>query len=412
MKSNENTKRLYEKISLFRTSNEVSGNSLKNKINIPNTSEIISNDSFSLLLTTIKVLQGESGLIDTINNMNKDISKYQKNFNSKFVMEYISEMGGDDKLPLYKDYIDNGFKINITTLDKHREFFKDNIIQNKNSLDSFIYSLIRNPNKDVMYVNDIFFNYNNINGDIYIKFTNNDTTMKDVINGFLNKTTKYNSDDILYDILDDMFNLSNKSPIYLKEKYENDLILINDISTTIDNSYYEFTREDIKFIEEKITKTGFYYYGTPEIDGSFNMEDYNEFINSPNTFNVSPLTIIMDIVLRGVLPKYIEIARKNFFERFINSYKNVLLNKIIVSTDMILLYNLCFRGENLDKSGLLKKNRDLIRCSSKTFINSLLNTLYKIVKREILKLITTATIAYTKESITKYRKILTSLRLF
>jgi hypothetical protein len=67
---------------------------------------------------------------------------------------------------------------------------------------------------------------------------------------------------------------------------------------------------------------------------------------------------------------------------------------------------------NFDPIEDIKNRKALIKCMIKKLMNDLLNSLFILIKKEILEVVSVVAILYAKEGLEKYKLILASLKKF
>ena len=393
----------FEELSILRTSNELNNGLLKNKNRVPNTS-----DPFLLLVNLLKVLVGESGIERGINSILKDLKKYQSNFKEYVKHECLDVLGGSKN----KQITNSTFTINILKLSPNRLLMtKDKAKQS--SLTTFE----KNINNAILSKEGVGtinkhmdVKYNKSNGDLTFIFKYSNKPHIDLIYELIDEISIVELSNIYYDVLDSLFNFNNRSSKELEDEAKIDLIF-NNFTTKddIDDSYYKFTDDDIQYIEETIKVKNVYFYGEPRIDGSITPEEYNDFYKKNKDITSNNFLLnLSELVTKNVFLTDRSTAKKNFLERFLLAFKNVILKKYLLSSEIILIYNILYKS-NDDKLTFIKKNKNFIKCIEKQLLNLILLTLFNIVKKEILKLVEGMVKTYSKDVLIKYRNILSSL---
>lgn len=415
----ERKKKIYDQIALLRTTNELN-NGLDPTDVFTNTFGLssVSRDPFILLLDLLKTVMGESGINKGINNILKGLKKNEKLYREKLKHEITSVLGGDKNMALTKsNFLSNGFKINVKKIDPNNKLFrKPNSEVDRNLNDLYLTSfekqlreLIINPRTTANLNTLLSAEYDNTNGIFTFKLRRSDISHNNVIHQLIDELVDFDNKNLMFEVFDNMFNVTdkNKDELIYNEKLDS---MLNKFITDddIDDSYFKFSGDEVTFIEEKIVVNKINYYGDPNIEGNLSKENLLSAMSDVKRFNSSFFQMVVNYVIQSVNPKYREIARVGFFNRFIISLKNTIMRRYLVSTEMMVLYNMLSYSDD-DAITYIKNNKNFVTCINKDLNNNILSILFNMLKKELLLIVAGVATLYVKESARKYKNILLSV---
>lgn len=394
---------IFEQLSIIRTTNELDSKLFKNKKRVS-----IARDPFVLLVDLLKVLVGESGIEKGINNILKSLKKYQTSFKGFVKHEIEDVLGGKNN----KVQMESEFTINILKLSPDRMLMTSdkNRVARFSNFEKKINTSIRNDGNLVRVNKHMDVSYNKNNGDLTFHFTVSNKPHIDFLIELIDEMEVIELTNIYYDVLDSLFNFSKKGNKELVEDAKINMIFSKFITEDdIDDSYYKFSDDEVKFMEETIKVRNENFYGEPSVDGEMTENDFDELVKGNRKMHgASFLTALSEIVTKNVFYTDKSTAKKNFFERFLTAFKNVILKKYLLSTEILVIYNILYKT-NHSASEFIKERKNFFMCIHKQLINLILLTLFAIVKKEIGKLMGGMAKSYTKEVLMKYRNILSSI---
>ena len=393
----------FDQLSILRTSNELDSKLLIDKKRVS-----MNRDPFVLLVDLLKVLIGESGIEKGINSILKSVKGYQNSFKGFLKHEMNDVLGGSKNRTIQEA----SFTINLLKLSPDRLLMSNDQskIARFSNFEKKLNTAMRSTGSKVKINKSMDVEYNNSNGNFTFFFTTTNKPHIDLLNDLVDEIEIVELTNIYYDVLDSLFNFSNKSQKELEEDAKMSMIFSKFITQDdIDDSYYKFTDDDVKFIEETIKVRTVHFYGEPEIDGELTKEQYENLVKgNRNLLGASFLTALSELVTQNVFLTNRATAKKNFLQRFIEAFKNVILKKYLLSTEILVIYNILYKS-NHSASEFIRERKNFFMCIHKQLINLILLTLFGIVKKEILKLVNGMAKSYTKEILTKYRNVLSSL---
>lgn len=400
--------KIFDKVALLRTTSEI--NSSENKFaSISAKAESLASttkDPFGLLVELLKVVVGAKAVNDAIFGLLKGVKKFESDFKTTLKHEISDNLGGDkNKGKPNTDIQEKGFTIGILKLDPNRRLFsKDQSLQSSHQ--KKLAEAIRNAGRTIQVNKILSVQYNNLTGDMNFKFVFTNSTFTDFLYGLVDEVIFMETEHLMDGIMDDLFNHSDKSAEEILYDEKVNMILSKFITEEdSDDSYFKFSGDEVVFMEEKVTTNKENYYGVPDVDGTLTKDDYLAVKSRNKKYNSTFFTDLVNTLTGRVNAKNKEGAKQNFYSRFLSALKNNILKNFLFSPEIVLIYNILGNSSD-DGLTFVKNNKNFISCILKSIVNKILETLYNILKQEILIIVASVSQKYIEESVKKHKNIL------
>lgn len=292
------------------------------------------------------------------------------------------------------------------------------ILYSNGGVDTLIYSTIQ-ANGDVITTDLFEFRYNIINDTINVKPIVN--TLNDFNSNYLSDIKFFNPKLIYFSLFDYSFNLLRKSKSRLKKEEEINRLLDNIIkseTTNIDDSFFQFSQEDVVNINEEIDnkfdsviKLKTCNEISVFINESLLEESFNSITNNVNIVDFeNNINNQYDSITESISPND---KSTSILEMVINTLNNlpIILLRLIIRPDVMLLFalNNHVLGDT-DNKGLLRK---MISVIARVFGSVLLTYLVMFLLKKFLSILTplliNKKIVDTKERLNNKKKQYQSL---
>lgn len=298
---------------------------------------------------------------------------------------------------------------------------------NVNTFDYKVYEAIQTPSTNVNY-NNIIINYNETTDTINIKPQVPSQTINTFITDYIDDSSILPRDAFVGDIINGIYGtLSSEQNLPL-----NDLILNEQIDSLIDKINAEeesliFTQEEQEEFEQRAENKskGVDIYMTSccgVITASTTIEEISGLTNIINNFDPEIIGNGFSDLLDNSFPSDQTTSEEDnrtikdaFFKRLIKLILNTLLKKTILTPEIRTFFIIteAFKNNNtvtpVDPLDFLRNNNNLIQCIRDKIREIIIQFLFELVKRELIKLVIPLTKRILIEKLNQYIGILRSL---
>lgn len=411
---------IFENVAILKTTADLYLNQNSTSYGTFGSSSSLNNkDPFLFIIDILKVLAGSNSIQTIITQIFSFLPKLENNFKVKLKSEFAALNG--NKNNLLSNDIKNGLSININKID----FYGDLFTTDNTYLDDYKQNLIssmKSPNSIVNLGNGLYSQYNSSNGNFIITPINVNQNQIDFINNIIDSTNFINTQTLLATTMDIIFNASNKSKDEISLNDKLDKILNKFITNSdTDDSYFSFNVDELidndkKTIQSNNLNTN---VGSKIIVSSLNSNDINNIVSNV-TFPISKNTIsntlnsaLSTIINNNTIDQNdTQSVSNDFLNQLTIGLKTNILRNFILSPQLNIIYTLnqsLITNNTFDPIGDLSQRKNLSQCVTNQIINDLIESIFELIKKELLVIVGTVADIYIKESITKYTNILKSL---
>lgn len=420
---------VFDKISTIKTANEL-------KVNTDNISNFVSSfdssktknnkDPFLFSLDLLKVLSGSESTNIVTTTIFNSTNKIESGFKTNLKTEIQSLNGGAKSNPSMPSNLSQGYRLHINKIDYYNDLMSSN---NSNGmyLDPFkkqLVNSIKTPNTFVDINPSLKASFNNQTGFFTFKPNTTSTGLNDYMSSLIDNTKFIDNKALINNSLGSVFNSNNKTKDQLSLESQIDLML-NKLATetTDDDSYFTFTTDEMGNIESKVNNNGNLVtnVGSTGLTVQLNNNDVNG-ITSGISFPIS------SSVLNKTLNNTVNTINSNnqisqqdkqsvansFASSFLTAIKSEVIKGFMASPQINIIYGLS-QSFNTNPDTTINPTNDIVarknltKCLISKLLSDLLKTIFQLIEKEIIQLVSAVALIYIEEGIDKYKKILQSL---
>jgi hypothetical protein len=196
--------------------------------------------------------------------------------------------------------------------------------------------------------------------------------------------------------------------------------------TTEDDSYFIFDTQELNDIETKVNNSNKVYtnVGCGTVSSQLDVTNLNKIVtgitfpisnkvisdNLNNTIN----TVLDSTNNPNINQNDMQSVTNDFLSKFMLSLKINLLKGFVASPQLNIINSLSMSftnntDKNYDPIQDIKNRKALTKCLLDKIMNSLLESLYNLVKKEVLEIVEAVALIYSKEILERYVKTLKTL---
>lgn len=422
---------IFDKIATIKTANElqVNTNNISNFTSSFDSSKTKNNkDPFLFSLDLLKVLSGsESTKIVTTTIFNVT-NKIESSFKGNLKNEIQSLNGGSKSNPSIPSNLSQGYNLHINKIDYYNQLISSN---NSNGmyLDPFKTQLVntmKTPNTFMNINPALQASFNDQTGFFTFKpsSTNTNISLNGYMSSLIDNTNFIDNKALINNSLGNVFNSDNKTKDQLSLESQIDLML-NKLATETadDDSYFTFTTDEMGDIQSTINNNGNLVtnVGSTGLTVQLSNNDVNG-ITSGITFPIS--STVLDNTLNStinVINSNNEISQQNkqsvsnsFASNFLSAIKGEVIKSFMSSPQINIIYGLSQSfNTNSDTTSNpvndIVARKNLTKCLISQLLSDLVKTIFQLIEKEIISLVSAVALIYIEEGIDKYKKILQSL---
>ena len=283
---------------------------------------------------------------------------------------------------------------------------------------------IKTPNTFVDINPALKASFNNQTGYFTFKPNYAGTSLNGYMSSLIDNTNFINNTSLINNSIGNVFNSDGKTKDQLSLESQINLML-NKLATqqTDDDSYFTFTTDEMGAIQSKVNNDGNFVtqLGVSGLSAQLNNNDVNG-ITSGISFPIS--SQVLDKTLNDTIntvysnntisQKDKQSVSNNFTSSFLNSIKTEIIKSFIASPQINIIYGLSQSfNKNPDSShdpiNDIVARKNLTKCLISKLLSDLIKTIFQLIEKEIIQLVSTVALIYIEEGVDKYKKILRSL---
>lgn len=406
---------IFEKIAILKTASY----SKNKKINTPSFNLSSSKDPFLFILDLLIVTSGGEVVSEVISTVFSILHKTENSFKSKLKKELIHGM--DKSNPQLPETLKKGIKIHIYKIDPLGSLFVNDDKANL-YLDDFklkIRDSLKNPNTSVNLTPSIKISYDNSTGYLLVTPIDTQVLYTNFISNLIDELVFVDNRSLLTNSIGNLFNSKGLNKEQIASDEQIDIVLNKFITDNEeDDSYFTFNTGDIVSVNEKVEIKNQFIVDTSngETQISLNDEDINNIIENKKITNkniISILKLFSEKLFQtsGLSTKDKQSLMNTFSYKFILVLRNTVFKTFLLGSQISLLYNLVYPSNDntLNPLGDVRRMKNIIKCLISELTNTIMSSIFTLLKKEIRSIMTGLIILYTQEGINKYKKIITSL---
>lgn len=419
---------VFEKIATLKTTTEIPNKekAFVNTFFSTLESSKNNNDPFLFILDLVIVLAGNESVKKLVEDVASSTDSFEEKYKEKLKEELLKDKS-DNNFVIPQKMVD-GVKIHINKINMDNDLLKTNTDSYSNQFKSTMRDVIKSPNTDIDLIGPLTCNYNNRDGFLTVKVKSR-TDFSTFLSQFIGSINLIDPKILILEVLDLLFNKRNKT----KEEREIDE-MVDSALTKIsileeDDSYFDFNSEELNDIEKLNITTGSIVteIGCGRVSSTISTTEIDEILKNFDNGSISAKKVFAT-TLNAIADKVTENTNKdditdgdklgiknNFFSRFLKGMRTILIRKFVLAPEIMLLHAIidAFNNDdadsNFNKLDEIKKRKNIIKPLAKEISGKVTETIFKTLKKELLKIVGVVATMYAKESFDKLRKIMSSI---
>lgn len=428
---------IFKKLSILKTTYELEKQSLNKRVdligNLESSKLKNKKDSFSFIIDILTILVGQDVIKQGVTKIVSKVGVIEKDFKSTIKHDLLS--GFNSNTTPLPNKVSSGFKIPISKLDPFGSLSLDSTSQagklalgKANSTLSTLSNIVKNNVQGFKPLNQFLnVSYNASDGMLTVMPVTN-LALKPFVESYIDNMKLIDKEQIIKDSLALLFNLNPKNNKSQEAQLldEQLLTVITKISSNEeDDSYFKFDTSTFLSDNSRVRQSSALIteVGCGTTSTTVTLDDITKiFSGSTKSFSSAVIEKTLNNVADNVVASNdnknvnasdIQSIRNNFFSKLINYLKLALLKGLIYNPEVQIVFAMIDVVKNkpvLPETPLeqIISRKKTIKCIIENIMHNIVKILFGLLRKELLQLISSVALIYAKESIDKYKKIITS----